>query len=210
MIRSRSLLTRPRVVAQPLRATAQRLARLWWLVGLTILAAGAVAALTDALQPRTYQASTLLALRPAPRLPLGTDRVRLIENLDQTYLPNTIVRALFSPDSLDVLAAQAGLSPAAAADYTFTREVDPANNTIRLTCSGPDATRAAAYLTQVADGAALITQRLYRLISVQVLEPPTTPAPVSRPDPARDVPLAMGLGLVLGLLLAVLLDYLAE
>ena len=210
MIRSRSILTRPRLPASPLRAYVQRLGRLWWLVGLTILAAGAVAALTDALQPRTYAATTLLALRPAPGLPVGTDRVRLIENLDQTYLPNTIVRALFSPDSLDVLAAQAGLSPAAAADYTLTREIDPANNTIRLTCSGPDATRAAAYLTQVAGGAAVVTQRMYRLISVEILEPPVTPAPISRPDPAHDVPLAMGLGLVLGLLLAALLDYLAE
>jgi hypothetical protein len=210
MIRSRSSLTRPRLPANPLRAYAQRLGRLWWLVGLTMLAAGAVAALTDAVQPPTSQAGAVLVLRPAPGLPVGTDRVRLIEHLDQAYLPNTILKALFSPDSLDVLAAQAGLSPAAAADYTFTNTIDPANNTIHLTCSGPDATRAAAYLNAVADGATVVTQRIYRLISVQVLDRPTTPAPVIRPDPAHDVPLAMGLGLVLGLLLAVLLDYLAE
>jgi capsular polysaccharide biosynthesis protein len=208
MLRSRSIGTR--LPTNPVVAYGRRLARLWWLVALTALAAGAVAGLTAALQQPTYQASTVLALRPAPALPLGIDRVRLIEHLDQTYLRNTILQALFSPDTLDGLAAQAGLSPAAAEHYTFTKVVDETNNTIRLTCSGPDATRAALYLDRVTDGAALVTQRLYRLISVQVLERPTTPAPISHPSPAQEVPLAMGLGLLLGLLLAVLLDYLAE
>jgi hypothetical protein len=187
------------------------LARLWWLVGLTILAAGAAAALTDALQPRTYTATAVLGLRPAPGLPLGTDRARLIDHLaSEAYLPNTILKGLFAPDSLDVLAAQAGLTPDQAGAYTFTREVDSSVNTMILTCSGPDATRAARYLSTVADGGAVVAQRIYRLISVQVLVPPVNPAPLSRPAPGHDVPLAMGLGLVLGLLLAVLLDYVAE
>lgn len=188
----------------------RRLARLWWLVLLTMVAAGVAAGLAGVLLPRTYTATAVVALRPAPGLPVGTDRVRLIANLDETYLPNTILKALFSPDSLDVLTAQAGIAPSVAEDYTFTREVDSTNHTIILTCSGPDGTIAANYLSQVADGAALVTQRIYRLISVQVLERPTAPAPVSRPAPAHDVPLALGLGLLLGLGLAVLLNYLAD
>lgn len=208
MPRSRSVLTR--LPANPLLAYGRRLARLWWLVALAALAAGGAAALAGVVLPRTYEATAVIGLRPAPALPLGVDRVRLIENLDVTYLPNTILKALFSPDSLDVLAARAGLSPAAAEDYSFSNEIDPQSKAIILTCSGPDATVAATYLNAVADGAALVTQRIYRLISVQVLTRATVPAPVSHPTPARDVPLAMGLGLVLGLLLAALLDYLAE
>jgi capsular polysaccharide biosynthesis protein len=208
VLRSRSALAR--LPAHPVLVYARRLARLWWLVVLTVVAAGAAAGLAGVLLHPTYTATAVVALRPAPALPVGTDRVRLIANLGEVYLPNTILKALFSPDSLDVLAAQAGLSPAVAEDYTFTKEVDSTNNTIILTCSGPDPTVAANYLNHVADGAALVTQRIYRLISVEVLTRATAPAPASHPNPAHDVPLAMGLGLVLGLLLAALLDYLAE
>ncbi len=198
-------------VENPVLVYARRLARLWWMVGLTILATGAAAALTDALQPRVYTATAVLGLRPAPGLPLGTDRARLIDHLaSEVYLPNTILKGLFSPDSTDLLAVQAGMTPDQAADYTFTKVVDSSVTTITLTCSGPDATRAARYLATVSDGAAVVAQRIYRLISVQVLVPPVSPAPLSRPSPTHDVPLAMGLGLVLGLLLAALLDYVTE
>jgi capsular polysaccharide biosynthesis protein len=208
VLRSRSVLTR--LPAHPVLAYVRRLAHLWWLVVLTVAAAGIAAGLAGVVLHPTYTATAVVALRPAPALPVGTDRVRLIANLGEVYLPNTILKALFSPDSMDVLAAQAGLSPGVAEDYSFSSEVDSTDNTIRLTCSGPDPTVAATYLNEVAGGAALVTQRIYRLISVQVLEPARAPAPVSHPSPARDVPLAMGLGLVLGVLLAALLDYLAE
>jgi capsular polysaccharide biosynthesis protein len=205
VLRSRTVLT-----GLPAWAYVRRLARLWWLVVLTAVAAGAVAGLAGVVIHPTYTATAVVGLRPAPALPIGTDRVRLIANLGEVYLPNTILKALLSPDSMDVLAAQAGLSRGVAEDYNFSSEVDSTNHTIKLTCSGPDPTVAAHYLNQVADGAALVTQRIYRLISVQVLQPAIAPAPATHPNPAHDVPLAMGLGLVLGVLLTILLDYLAE
>ena len=113
-----------RLPAHPALAYARRLARLWWLVTLTAVAAGGAGALAGVIIHPTYTATAVLALRPAPALPVGTDRVRLIANLSETYLPNTILKALTAPDAMDLFAAQAGVSPDAQGDYVFTKVVD--------------------------------------------------------------------------------------
>jgi len=188
----------------------RRLTRRWWLVALTILIAGAATGLTDLLVAPSYTATTQLTLRPAPRLPPATDLTRLMDNIRNAYVVNTLVTAMDQDVTREQGAALAGLPISVADDYAVHVDVDSATQTITIETVGHHADRAAAYANGLVAAITQTTTRLYRLIAVQVLQPATPPIAPSRPNMPQDVPLAAGLGLVLGLLLAAFYEYMAR
>lgn len=189
----------------------QRLLHLWWLVVLTVGVAGAATGLTDLLAPRAYTATMRLALRPAPGLPPSTgDPTRAIEVIDQTFVANTVVQAMTRPPTYEQAAAQAGLPAGTVDEYTIDVTVDAASSTITVASTGPHAATAAAYVNSLGRLATQATTRLYRMFTLEVVQPARPPAGPSHPDPARDLPVALSLSLVLGLFLAVFYDYLAH
>lgn len=188
----------------------QRLLSLWWLVLLVVITAGGTAALTGLLSPRSYTATAIVLVRPAPGFPLNRDLTILIRRGDRPYIANTIAEAAMRPLALDQAAVAAGLTPDAAEAYDVNMDTVSANQHIIITVAGPEPGPAAAYANSVARLADQMAAGIFRVITLQTVEAATPPTDPSRPDLERDLPLALTLGLVLGLLLAVFYDYLAR
>ena len=188
----------------------QRLLSLWWLVLLAVLTAGGTATLTGLLAPRSYTATARLVVRPAPGFPLNRDITLMIRDGSLLHVAGTVVETVSRPPALAQAAAQAGLSAATAAEYDVNVDVEADQQHVLIETIGPQPAEAAAYANSLARVADQMTARLYRVVSLQTIEAATVPNAPSRPDLERDLPLALGLGLVLGLLLAVFYDYLAH
>jgi uncharacterized protein involved in exopolysaccharide biosynthesis len=189
---------------------ARRLRALWWVVPLAVVAVIATTGVADLVTHPSYTARAVVAFRPAPGLGADIDLVRLLDNLDQTYLDNTMIQVVTGHTTLRQAILQAGLPPPAIDDYDIQATLNSTAPALTITGTGPDPVRVAAYVNAVASQATQVSTRLYRIISLDVIEPALPPSLPSHPAPARDLPLAAGLGLGLGFLLVFFLDYLNQ
>ena len=188
----------------------QRIFGLWWLVLLVVITAGGTAAVTTMLTPRTYTATTTVLLRAAPGFPLNRDLIVLLRRGDRPYIANTIAEATIRAPARAQAAAAAGLSPDEVTAYDVNMDAKSDNQHIVITVTGPEPGPAAAYANSLAQLADQMAAGIFRVITLQTVEAAAVPTAPSRPDLERDLPLALGLGLVLGVLLAIFYDYLAH
>jgi uncharacterized protein involved in exopolysaccharide biosynthesis len=184
------------------------MARYWFvIVAAMVLAGGAAVALVNLRDP-TYSAHALVAARPASAITDTRTIVDLVGQMGDRRVTGTLAQAFTSSQVRTEALTAVGLSAEAAKQYRVEANVLPDTHVIEVSGSGPDPNTLATYLNATVTAGMARSQGIFRVIDLERLEPARPPEQPSSPVPSRDIPLGVGLCLLLGILLAFLVDYL--
>jgi capsular polysaccharide biosynthesis protein/GGDEF domain-containing protein len=185
--------------------------RSWWILALTVLAALNVALILAYFATPIYRASALFIVGPGPSLLSSEDRdlVNSIEALDKRSITATYAEVMNSGRIQRETADLMGIDPEELEDYDITAVVLPDASVLELSVEGPDAAKAASLANTVGKHAIDYIKSLYLVFDIHVLDPADASTNPTRPQPIRDISLAVVLGLVFGSALVLLREQLA-
>jgi uncharacterized protein involved in exopolysaccharide biosynthesis len=186
------------------------LVRYWWIVLLATVAAGAGAAVLDAVRKPDYSGFARVVVRPSSKLTDSRILVDTVGQMGARYVTGTFAQT-FTSEQVRVAAQQAvGLSVAEATHYPLQANVLPDTVVIEVSGTGPDPAVLAKYLDATVSATVQQTITLFGVMELQPLEAANVPLIPTSPRPLRDIPLALALGLILGALLAWTFEYMRE
>ncbi len=187
-----------------LRIYLQMLARSWWVILLTTLAALAIALTAAAFLTPYYQASARFVVSPNLTEIEQRDIVDSLEALDKRSIIATYAEVLNSGRIFQEAASALNLDSAAMAAYTHSAVVLPEANILELTTQGPNPQVVADLTNGIGNQTITYVQRLYSAYDITFLDAATVPKVPYRPQPVRDSGLAIGLGIIIGAVLAII------
>jgi diguanylate cyclase (GGDEF)-like protein len=187
-----------------IRFYLQMLRRSWWMVALATLVALNVALISALVTTPQYQTSTRFVVSPNAELLTGKDVITSLEALDKRSIVSTYAEFLNSRRIHEETIAALNMTPEAFDEYTVNAVVLPDANIIELTVSGPDPVTTALLANSIGQRTIDYIGLLYRAYDISVLDSAIPPTEPYIPQPARDVSLALVLGLVGGAALAIL------
>jgi receptor protein-tyrosine kinase len=190
-----------------IRTYLRAILRYWWLVLLLMVAAGVATALLDRVRTPTYSTQARMALRPSTTLSDTRTIVDLVGQMSARNIPGTFAQAATSAQVLTAARQAAGISDADADDYTLEANVLPDTSVVQVTGTGPNPTTLVNYLNASLEATVNDSRALFQVLELVALEPARIPDTPIAPQPSRDIPLGVALGLGLGILLALLIDY---
>jgi len=180
--------------------------RSWWIIALAVLAALNVALILAYFATPIYRASAQFIVGPGPSLLASQDRdlVNGIEALDKRSIVATYAEVMGSRRIQRETAERLGIERSELSGYKFTSVVLPDATILELSVEGADPEKVALLANNVGQQAIDYIKSLYLVYDIHLLDPAVTPVNPIRPQPIRDIALAVVLGLVFGLALAVL------
>jgi len=182
----------------------QILRKHWWLIVLSILIATAVALGAALWVTPTYQTSARFVVSPSLTMDINQDEiVDRLAALDKRSIITTYAEVLNSERIFIDASRAINIIPNRLAAFSRSAIVLPESNILELTVSGPDPLLTADLTNAVGQQAIQYVQRLYTVYEIRVLDPAAIPGSPIKPQPARDIALAVGLGLIFGCVLAI-------
>lgn len=193
-----------------LRLYLSILRRYCWLIAGITLVAGVAALVFDNMRAPTYQVQARLALRPAQTLADPGATINMMYNLGSRAISGTFAGLVPPTVGQEDVRTKVGLSPEAAAKYSFQASVLPDSMLLQVSGSGPDPAILASFMSAVLETLVRDAHELYPTVELVPIDRHiATPALVA-PRPMRDVPLAIAVGLAAGVLLSMALAYLTN
>jgi diguanylate cyclase (GGDEF)-like protein len=192
-----------------LRLYLRQLQRGWWIIALTALSALNIALIASFLSTPLYRASARFVVSPNLTLTTrGSDIVNSLEALDKRSIVATYSEVLSSDSIYQDTAIALNMKPGELNDYNLTAVVMPDANILELAVEGPNPEQASLLANSVGQRAIDYVKGLYPVYNIDFLDYATPPRRPFQPNPARDVSLALALGLVLGSALAIISEQL--
>ena len=176
----------------------------WWIILLTTLIAAGIALAGAVFLTPSFQTSARFVISPSMTADIKQDEiVDRLAALDKRSIVTTYSEVL-SSDRIFTEAVEAlNLDPASSAAYSRSTVVLPETNILELTVTGPNPEMTAEIANQIGREGIQYVQRLYTVYEIRFLDSAPIPQKPYRPQPARDISLAAGLGLIVGSLLAI-------
>lgn len=182
---------------------ARSLRRGWWLVAASIVIALATAVFLTARETARYRATTTLVVRPSEEVGETDQMLDALETLERRTIVATFARIPSTRGMRERVANRLKLQPEALRDYRTRASVVPYTNAIEIVATGPDPNRVEA----VARATSAVTREeateMYRIFSLETLEPAAVESDPIHPDPRRNYLVAVVVGLFVGLVAAI-------
>jgi len=181
--------------------------RYWFVVVLVTLVSGATAAFLVSVKRPIYSANARVATRPAAVLSDTRTIVDLLGQMTARSVTGTFAQAFTSSDVKAAARQVVGLSEEDAADYPLEANILPDSLVLEVSGTGPDAGTLVNYINATVDATVQRASTLFRVVDLVPLDPAHFPQAPTSPQPSRDIPLGIALGLLLGTMLALTVDY---
>lgn len=185
---------------------ARAFRRGWWIIPLVAAATVAVAAVVTRYQAEVYESSAMLVVGPSTVTADTADVIRTIETLERRTVLATFADFARTDETRRRVATAIQRPEEELRHYHIRGSVVPNTNIVRIDVTGPDGKTAAA----VADAAAAETARqavmLYRVFTLQVLEPADAPGTPSYPEPRRNYLVGLVVGIFAGIAAVLVLE----
>lgn len=187
------------------------LQRGWWLLVLCPLIATAVSLTLSYVSKPTYSATARYVVSPDASVSIGASNVlNSINTLDKRSIVTTYAAVLNS----DTIFAQAivdlKLAPDQGDGYLRSAIVLPDSNVLEVTVEGSDPQLTMMLANSIGKQAITYIDGLNQGFNIRVLDPAQMPTVPIRPQPVRDVSLAIVFGVVLGVSLAIIREQLTS
>jgi capsular polysaccharide biosynthesis protein len=176
-------------------------------MGVTALAA---ATLFTARETPLYGAVASATIAPAPHLTESAELQRSLETLERRTVVATFVLVAGARETKLRAASALRLDTAAVSAYSVSASVAPSSNVIRIRVQGPDPARASDLANAISQVTGAKASQLYRLFTIQPLDPSTPPVQPAHPNGKRNAVVAGILGLFIGLVVAMGVEMLAS
>lgn len=193
-----------------LRNFVRVLARGWWIVTISALAAVTIALGSILVSTPMYRVTASLIVSPNKALVPQQNLVDTLGTLDKRSIIATYAEVLNSSHIYNDSLAALHVQPQDLRGYTHSAVVLPDANVLELSVTGPDPQTAAILANTMSARGIDYIKGLYQPYDLNLLDPavPTT-SPYS-PQPIRDLSLALVLGLAIGAVLAALGEQLSS
>ena len=185
------------------------LQRGWWIIVFAVVAAINISLVVSYTAVPQYRTSARFLVSPN-QAQVGRDSVLdSLSVLDRPSIVSTYAEVLTSRHIYDDTAAALKLDPEPLRLlYTVSSAVVPGSNVVELTVQGPDP----QLVVQLANGMGQhtidYTNKLYRVYTIDVLDPAILPTAPYTPQPLRDAGIAALMGIVVGAVLAIVREQL--
>lgn len=191
-----------------LKIYLQYMRRGWWIILLTTLVAINVAILAIYFVQPIYEASARFII--SPNEALITDQNEMVDSLGTLDDPivTTYTEVLSSPTIFSQTMQTLSLSPAQAEAYEINVATLPDTNIIEIIVGGPDPELVVDIANKNGAFAIDYMNRVYPVYQISFLDAATLPLIPVKPQPVRDVGIALGMGLVAGMILAIVREQL--
>ena len=191
-----------------LKIYLQYMRRGWWIILLTTLVAINVAFLAIYFVQPIYEASARFIVSPNKGIIINeNDLVDSLGTLDDTIV-TTYTEVLSSPTIFSQTSETLALSPDEAKQYVVSVATLPDTNIIELIVDGPNPELVAAIANKNGAFAIDYMNRVYPVYQISFLDSATLPSTPIKPQPIRDIGIALGMGLVAGMILAIVREQL--
>jgi uncharacterized protein involved in exopolysaccharide biosynthesis len=178
-------------------------ARTWWMVLLSLVAAVAAAfVLTRREVPRYSSTTSVIVVPEGTIVESVRDQIDALANLDRRNVVATIAGIAHSQEVLGRAARRSGIEERGVRRYRVRAIVRPNTNILDIEALGPDPQRCAALAHEVASIAGAECTNNYRIYRLRVLDDSPVPERPVSPDMRRNLLVGGVLGLLAGLLLA--------
>jgi len=185
------------------------LQRGWWLVVLCALVAMAVSLTVSYISKPTYVATARYVVSPDASVSVGaSDVLNSINTLDKRSIVTTYAAVLNSDTIFTQAIVDLKLDPVQVNGYLRSAIVLPETNVLEVSVEGPNPQLAMLLANSVGKQAVSYIDGLNQGFNIRVLDPAQMPTTPIRPQPVRDVSLAIVFGLVLGVSLALIREQL--
>lgn len=189
---------------------ANALRRNWWIVVVTTVAAVAVVLALTLTTSQLFRTSSRLIVVPNTTIFEGRDLVYGLDSLNTRSIVFTYVEVANSRHIYNRALGEVGLEPAERGQYTHSAVALPDANVIEITVEGPNAETVALLGNALSTETSEFVRETYNVYWLNVLDTAAVPRQPISPTPARDVPLALVLGLVVGVVLAIARDQIQQ
>ena len=185
------------------------LQRGWWLVVLCPLVAMAVSLTFSYISKPTYSATARYVVSPDASVSTGTsDVLNSINTLDKRSIVTTYAAVLNSDTIFSQAIVDLKLNPARVDGYLRSAIVLPDTNVLEVTVDGTDPQLAMMLANSIGKQAVSYIDGLNQGFNIRVLDPAQASTVPIRPQPVRDLSLAIVFGVVLGVSLAIVREQL--
>jgi tyrosine-protein kinase len=191
-----------------IRTYFRTILRHWFIIMLVATLAGGTVAIMTKMKAPSYKTSARVVARPVASINDARTVVDLVGQMAARSVVGTFAQLFTGTDVQNRAVQAAGLSPAVAQDYSIDAAILPDSLVIEVTGTGPDPVVLARYVNATVSAAVQYSPSLFQVVELAPLQPATVPDTPISPQPARDIPLGIGFGLLLGVLLALTFDYL--
>jgi diguanylate cyclase (GGDEF)-like protein len=184
------------------------LQRGWWLVLLCALTATTASLLISYTTTPIYIATARFVVSPDAALSVGSDVIDSINTLDKRSIATTYAAVLNSNTIFTQAIVDLKLDTGQVSDYARSAVVLPESNVLEVSVEGSNPQIAMMLANSIGKQAVDYIDGLNQGFNIRVLDPAQMPAEPIRPQPARDVSLAVVFGVVLGASLAIVREQL--
>jgi diguanylate cyclase (GGDEF)-like protein len=181
----------------------------WWLVVLCPLIAIVVALTLDYISQPTYSATARYVVSPDAAVDTS-DVLDSINILDKRSIVSTYAAVLNSDTIFTQAIVDLKLDPVEMDGYLRSAIVLPETNVLEVTVQGPSPQLTMMLANTIGKQAISYIDGLNQGFNIRVLDPAQMPMLPIRPDPVRDVSLAIVFGVVLGVSLAIIREQLVS
>lgn len=187
------------------------LQRGWWLVVLCTLVATIVSLTFSYLSKPTYVATARYVVSPDATVSVGaSDVLNSINTLDKRSIVTTYAAVLNSDTIFTQALVDLKLDPDQVAGYLRSAIVLPETNVLEVSVEGSDPQLDMLLANSLGKQASTYIDGLNQGFNIRVLDPAQMPTVPIRPQPLRDVSLAIVFGIVLGVSLAIIREQLTS
>ena len=190
-----------------IKAYISTILRYWFVIILVTLVSGATAALLVSVKQPTYSANSRVATRPSAVISDTRTIVDLLGQMTARSVTGTFAQAFTSSDVKAAARQAVGLTEEAAADYPIEANILPDSLVLEVSGSGPDPGLLVNYINATVDAAVQRAPTIFGVVDLVPLDRARFPQNPTSPQPSRDIPLGVALGLLLGIMLALTIDY---
>lgn len=183
------------------------LQRGWWLVVLCPLVAMTVSLTFDYLSKPTYAAMARYVVSPDAAIG-ASDVLNSINILDKRSIVTTYAAVLNSDTIFTQAIVDLKLDPVHMDGYLRSAIVLPETNVLETSVEGPDPQLTMMLANSIGMQAITYIDGLNQGFNIRVLDPAQMPTVPIRPQPVRDVSLAIVFGVILGVSLAIIREQL--
>lgn len=187
-----------------MRLYFQMLRRGRWMIALTTIVALITSLLASYLTVPQFRATASFIITPSTALTSGSEMLQSLSTLDRASIMSTYAEVMKSSRVFNDTLAFMQLSPDNLKDYSYETEILSGSTILELSVSGPNPHTAAQVANTIGYQAINFTQNMNRVFDVEFLDVAVPPAQPFKPQPVRNIALALVFGLVGGSFLAIL------
>jgi capsular polysaccharide biosynthesis protein len=182
----------------------------WWVIALMVISAVVAARVFTARQTPLYRAMASSTVIPAAQVKEPAELLRSLETLERRTLVATFALLAGSRGTRQEAVANLGITADDVLAYKVSASVAPNTNVIRIHVEGADPARASDLANAVAQVTAIRASEMYRMFTMQPLDPAIPAQSPAYPNGKRNALVAVIIGLFLGLASAVGFEILAS